>query len=229
MDNLNLNGGQVLNLSSKNQRNMNNSGSGERLKPSSSSSSLNKSAQQLQSQMPGFDMLASLGNGDINAAMAALGANLPLDNTFAHLNALSQLTQFASNPKLAAAAMLQFQQQQLMNQAASSPILAPPSPSPLPQMSNSQLQSPLIQSSHNSQSNASLVSMASAQPMSSSSNKQNHSRYQQLLTIIDEMGRDIRNTYLGNKNSSERLKRAIASARILVKDCQLECERNTKN
>jgi hypothetical protein len=116
--------------------------------------------------------------------------------------------------------MLQFQQQQMMNQA--SPILAPPSPSPLASMSNS----PLLQSSHNSHSSASLASMATPQPVS---NKPNHSRYQQLLGIIDEMGKDIRNTYLGNKNSSERLKRAIASARILVKDCQLECERNTKN
>lgn len=62
----------------------------------------------------------------------------------------------------------------------------------------------------------------------SSSSKPNHTRYQQLLSIIDEMGKDIRTTYLSNKNSTERLKRGIASARILIKDCQLECERNTK-
>ena len=42
------------------------------------------------------------------------------------------------------------------------------------------------------------------------------------------MGKDLRTTYLGNKNSTERLKRGIASARILVKDCQMECDRNTK-
>ena len=58
--------------------------------------------------------------------------------------------------------------------------------------------------------------------------KPGHTRYQQLLSIIDEMGKDLRTTYLQNKNSTERLKRGIASARILVKDCQLECERNTK-
>ena len=46
--------------------------------------------------------------------------------------------------------------------------------------------------------------------------------------IKDEMGKDLRTTYLGNKNSTERLKRGIASARILVKDCQMECDRNTK-
>ena len=63
----------------------------------------------------------------------------------------------------------------------------------------------------------------------SNNTKLNPNRYQQLLGIIDEMGKDIRTTYSGNKNSIERLKRSIASARILVKDCQLECERNTKN
>ncbi len=56
--------------------------------------------------------------------------------------------------------------------------------------------------------------------------KPNQTRYQQLMYVIDEMGKDIRTTYMGNKNSVERLKRGIASARILVKDCMLECERN---
>jgi hypothetical protein len=59
--------------------------------------------------------------------------------------------------------------------------------------------------------------------------KPNQTRYQQLLSVIDEMGKDIRTTYMSNKNSTERLKRSIASARILVKDCLLECERNTKS
>ena len=48
------------------------------------------------------------------------------------------------------------------------------------------------------------------------------------IFYLDEMGKDLRTTYLGNKNSTERLKRGIASARILVKDCQMECDRNTK-
>ena len=59
--------------------------------------------------------------------------------------------------------------------------------------------------------------------------KPNQTRYQQLLSVIEEMGKDIRTTYMSNKNSTERLKRSIASARILVKDCLLECERNTKS
>lgn len=59
--------------------------------------------------------------------------------------------------------------------------------------------------------------------------KPNQTKYQQLLSVIEDMSKDIRTTYMGNKNSTERLKRGIASARILVKDCLLECERNTKN
>ena len=68
----------------------------------------------------------------------------------------------------------------------------------------------------------------SAHMSQSNSNKSNFTRYQQLLSVIEEMGKDLRTTYLGNKNSTEKLKRGIASARILVKDCQMECDRNTK-
>jgi hypothetical protein len=54
------------------------------------------------------------------------------------------------------------------------------------------------------------------------------SKYAQLLNVIEEMGKDIKPTYAGNKNSAERLRRAIASARILVRECQLECDRNSR-
>ena len=54
-------------------------------------------------------------------------------------------------------------------------------------------------------------------------------KYGQLLTVIEEMGKDIKPTYAGNKNSAERLRRAIASARILVRECQLECDRNSRS
>ncbi|CAF1336952.1 unnamed protein product [Rotaria sordida] len=50
------------------------------------------------------------------------------------------------------------------------------------------------------------------------------SKYVQLLNVIEEMGKDIKPTYAGNKNSAERLRRAIASARVLVCECQLECD-----
>ncbi|VDN37064.1 unnamed protein product [Gongylonema pulchrum] len=45
------------------------------------------------------------------------------------------------------------------------------------------------------------------------------SKYNQLLNIIEELGKDIRPTYTGNKLSSERLKRNIIHARILVREC----------
>lgn len=209
----------VLNLSStkSQQRNMNMNNS-DRGKSSNLSKAQQIQQQQVaaQAQLQAFDLLSTPFGGDLSAAVAALAASnasLPqMDNsaTLAQINALAQLNQLAAtNPKIAAAAMLQFQQQ-LGNQgnvgggaSSSSSLLA-----------NSFSQSP---------------SMLPAQHMQSSGGiKANHTRYQQLLSIVDEMGKDIRNTYLGNKNSTERLKRSIASARILVKDCQLECERNTK-
>ncbi|CAF4644697.1 unnamed protein product, partial [Rotaria socialis] len=42
------------------------------------------------------------------------------------------------------------------------------------------------------------------------------------------MDKDIKPTYAGNKNSAERLRHAIASARVLVRECQLECDRNSR-
>jgi hypothetical protein len=54
-------------------------------------------------------------------------------------------------------------------------------------------------------------------------------KYVQLLNVVEEMGKDIKPTYAGNKNSAERLRRAIASARILVRECQLECDRNSRS
>ncbi|VDM61766.1 unnamed protein product [Angiostrongylus costaricensis] len=43
------------------------------------------------------------------------------------------------------------------------------------------------------------------------------SKYQQLLAVIEELGKDIRPTYTGNKICAERLKRSIAHSRILVR------------
>ena len=45
---------------------------------------------------------------------------------------------------------------------------------------------------------------------------QSQSKYQQLLSVIEEMSKDIRPTYAGSKSSAERLKRGIVYARILV-------------
>ena len=51
------------------------------------------------------------------------------------------------------------------------------------------------------------------------------SKYTQLLAVIEDMGKDIRPTYAGSKTSAERLKRGIVHARILVRECLMECER----
>lgn len=54
-------------------------------------------------------------------------------------------------------------------------------------------------------------------------------KYSQLLSIIEEMSKDIKPTYAGNKTSAERLRRAISSARVLVRDLQIECDRNSRS
>ncbi|XP_035894680.1 probable basic-leucine zipper transcription factor H [Anopheles stephensi] len=54
------------------------------------------------------------------------------------------------------------------------------------------------------------------------------SKYAQLLMVIEEMGRDLRPTYSGSRNSAERLKRLIVHARILVRECLVETERSAR-
>lgn len=51
------------------------------------------------------------------------------------------------------------------------------------------------------------------------------SKYGQLLAVIEDMGKDIRPTYAGSKTSAERLKRGIMHARILVRECLMECDK----
>ncbi|VDO99691.1 unnamed protein product [Heligmosomoides polygyrus] len=51
-------------------------------------------------------------------------------------------------------------------------------------------------------------------------------KYQQLLAVIEELGKDIRPTYTGNKICAERLKRSIAHSRILVRECLIEAEKD---
>ncbi|XP_044733623.1 cyclin-dependent kinase 2-associated protein 1-like [Chrysoperla carnea] len=52
------------------------------------------------------------------------------------------------------------------------------------------------------------------------------SKYAQLLSVIEEMGKELRPTYSGSKSSAERLKRGIVHARILVRECLMETERS---
>jgi len=58
---------------------------------------------------------------------------------------------------------------------------------------------------------------------------QSQSKYSQLLAVIEDMGRDIRPTYASSRTSSERLKRGIVHARILVRECLMECERSARS
>ncbi|XP_040578411.1 uncharacterized protein [Lepeophtheirus salmonis] len=57
---------------------------------------------------------------------------------------------------------------------------------------------------------------------------QSQSKYHQLLSVIEEMSKDIRPTYAGSKSSAERLKRGIIFARILVRECLVETERSAR-
>jgi hypothetical protein len=63
------------------------------------------------------------------------------------------------------------------------------------------------------------------QQPTSTSPASNLSKYSQLLMVIEEMSKDIRPTYSGSRSSAERLKRTIVTARILVRECLLETER----
>lgn len=65
--------------------------------------------------------------------------------------------------------------------------------------------------------------------MGPSNPRQPQSKYTQLLAVIEELGRDIRPTYAGSKSSAERLKRGIVHARILVRECLMETERNARS
>ncbi|CAD6187843.1 unnamed protein product [Caenorhabditis auriculariae] len=54
------------------------------------------------------------------------------------------------------------------------------------------------------------------------------SNYQQLLALIEEIGRDIRPSYTGNKVCAERLKRSLIHARHLLKECVVDADNDRK-
>lgn len=135
--------------------------------------------------------------------------------------------------------------QQQTPTAPSRPILNPPAPSSMLQnsagRSSPHLPPPPPTSSHNSihqqqikQQTHQYVPIPPAVQQQLNQVQQHQQRvmqqtkYVQLLNVIEEMGKDIKPTYAGNKNSAERLRRAIASARVLVRECQLECDRNSR-
>lgn len=64
-----------------------------------------------------------------------------------------------------------------------------------------------------------------SQQMTDSTLAQQQSKYAALLTVIEELGRDVRPTYAGNKLAAERLKRGIVHARVLTRECMSEVDR----
>ncbi|CAF0765360.1 unnamed protein product [Adineta ricciae] len=102
--------------------------------------------------------------------------------------------------------------------SSSQPILNPAAAPPISVPYTSAIPLPLAQTIQPSVSTPSVSQPRHAHP----------SKYAQLLSVIEEMGKDIKPTYAGNRNYAERLRRAIASARILVRECQLECDRNSR-
>ena len=60
---------------------------------------------------------------------------------------------------------------------------------------------------------------------SHSESSSSSSSYGQLVSMLQELGREVRPAYAGNRASSERLKRGIAHARSLVREAMMECER----
>ena len=59
---------------------------------------------------------------------------------------------------------------------------------------------------------------------SHSHSESSSSSYGQLVSVLQELGREVRPAYAGNRSSTERLKRGIAHARSLVREAITECE-----
>lgn len=86
--------------------------------------------------------------------------------------------------------------------------------------------SPLISNTQFSNITSALASVSNLSTPSGQNN--GLTKYAQLLAIIEEMGRDIRPTYTGSRSSTERLKRGIVHARLLVRECLMETERSAR-
>ncbi|CAF3338525.1 unnamed protein product [Rotaria socialis] len=111
-----------------------------------------------------------------------------------------------------------------------SPLLLPP-PAPAPTTASPSLSHTPVHQQQIKQQSQSYVPIPPAVQQQLNQVQQRvmqQTKYVQLLNVIEEMGKDIKPTYAGNKNSAERLRRAIASARVLVRECQLECDRNSR-
>ncbi|XP_076240959.1 cyclin-dependent kinase 2-associated protein 1-like [Calliopsis andreniformis] len=54
------------------------------------------------------------------------------------------------------------------------------------------------------------------------------SKYLQLLNVIEELGHEVRPTYAGSRTATEKIKRGIVHARILVRECLVETEKSAR-
>ena len=73
------------------------------------------------------------------------------------------------------------------------------------------------------------VTLSAANNVGQALDPHSRSKYQHLLSVIEEMSQDIRPSYAGSKSSAARLTRAIVYARILVRECLVETERSARN
>ena len=73
------------------------------------------------------------------------------------------------------------------------------------------------------------VTLSAANNAGQALDPHSRSKYQHLLSVIEEMSQDIRPSYAGSKSSAARLTRAIVYARILVRECLVETERSARN
>ena len=73
------------------------------------------------------------------------------------------------------------------------------------------------------------VTLSAANNAGQALDPNSRSKYQHLLSVIEEMSQDIRPAYAGSKSSAARLTRAITYARILVRECLVETERSARN
>nr|ACO11540.1 Cyclin-dependent kinase 2-associated protein 2 [Caligus rogercresseyi] len=134
--------------------------------------------------------------------------------SFSNLNLEEIQMLIAANAANAAnaAAQLQQQQQAQAQKAPRSPSVGRPPSNGVP---------PSLSSTSSSSPAANAGSGGALDP-------QSQSKYHQLLSVIEEMSKDIRPTYAGSKSSAERLKRGIIFARILVRECLVETERSSR-
>lgn len=117
---------------------------------------------------------------------------------------------------------LQKQQKQLQQQQQQQAAVAAAAAQSLSRISADVSLSPAANYSYNGVSltnnnaNNQSQSLANSNNSNNNSNNNGMSKYAQLLSVIEEMGRDIRPTYANGRSSGERLKRSIIHAKVSV-------------